>query len=423
MPTDPAPTYRERTDSGVPATLTTWQLLRRETAFAWFMAGLVPGAVVIGLASVTRVRLATEVFGDEVGVATTAIAGGLAAAAAGLVVGTLVDRGNARWVLVASTIGIGATQGATYAVFAAGMLSVAMLTTLALVEGFFIGVAAVALLTTQAGLVPLGQRGAAEITNALRIGIGSIIGTVLAASLLPLAVSLAASGVITVAVAVIAAWTSRGFVPAARGEQVSLRTVLATAVQRGPLRSILIVDAVFALVLPTQLVNLLIVDKDLADLLGLAVVSGIVGVLAARLHLSFTGLRGSLQRRVRRAILVYLAVLPIAWLVLVSGSVTLITWTAAPLIVWGSWSATLAAGLVSATAQERLPDRMRGRFSGALNAVRSGAAAGGVFIATLVITPQATETFLAVLAGALVVVFAISRGFAALRDRPAEPHA
>lgn len=402
----------------VSANVTTWGLLRTAPAFAWFMAGLVPGAVVIGIAAVTRTVVATDVFGNETGIATTAIASGLAAAAAGLLMGTLVDRWNARWILITSMAGIGIGQALTFVVHLVGGLTIPTMTALAIVEGFFIGIQITALLTTQAGLVPQGGRGAAEITNALRIGIGSIIGTLLATAILPLAVSLAISAVITLLVAGITVWTSRGFQPVRSAARVGLKTVIATATRPGRLRSIVIIDAVFALLLPTQLVNLVIVDKDLPDLLGIAVASGFLGVLAARIHLASTGLRGSLVRRVALSYVTFLVILPISWLVLFVESKTVLVFTTGPLIFLGSWAATLTAGLVSATVQEELPDEMRGRFTGALNAVRSLAAAGGVLLASAIITPQNTETFLAVLFAALIIVLVLSRGFAGLRIQP-----
>jgi MFS family permease len=394
-------------------------LLRQEPVFARFMAGLLPGAIVIGVVAVTNVILATEVFTNETGVATTAISGALAGAAAGLLLGSVVDRWNARWILIASMTAIGLNQILTFALYQAGALTPGTMIALAVADGFFIGSAITSLLTTQAGLVGHQWRGAAEITNALRVGSGAILGTLLATFLLPLTVSLAASGVVMLMVAGITAWTSRPFQPAVAGASVGLKEVITVATRKGPLRSILIVDAAFALILPTQLVNLFIVDKDLPELLGVAVAAGFAGVLAARLHLSLTGLRGILMRRVRLSYSFFIAVVIVSLVVLLSGSTALLLIVAAPLIVLGSWASTFSVGLVSATVQQQLPDGMRGRFTGALNAVRSLAIAAGVLVASVIITPQDTETFLVVLVCVLVGVFAVSRGFVGLRNRDA----
>lgn len=394
-----------------------WQLLRQEPVFARFIAGLAPGAIIIGIAAVTRVVLATEVFANETGVATIAIAGALAGAAAGLLLGSAVDRWSARWILIASMTAIALSQFLTFAVFLAGGLTTGTMIALATADGFFIGVQITALLTTQAGLVHHQWRGAAEITNALRIGIGSILGTLLATLLLPLTVSLAVSGAVTLAVAGITVWTSRSFQRAASGASVRFKDVIAVATQRGPLRSILIVDALFALIVPTQLVNLFIVDKDLPELLGVAIAAGFAGVLAARIHLSLTGLRGELTRRVRLSYSIFIVITLLSLVVLLSGSTTLLLIAVVPLIVLGSWASTLAVGLVSATVQQRLPDEMRGRFTGALNAVRSLAVAAGVLGASVIITPQNTETFLAALCVLFIGVFAVSRGFVGLKNR------
>lgn len=385
--------------------------------FARFIAGLAPGAIIIGIAAVTRVVLATEVFANETGVATIAIAGALAGAAAGFLLGPAVDRWSARWILIASMTALALSQFLTFAVYLTGALTPETMIALATADGFFIGVQVTALLTTQAGLVHHQWRGAAEITNALRIGIGSILGTLLATLLLSLTVSLAVSGVVTLAVAGITIWTSRSFQRAASGASVRFKDIIAVATRRGPLRSILIVDALFAFILPTQLVNLFIVDKDLPELLGVAIAAGFAGVLAARIHLSLTGLRGELTRRVRLSYSSFIAVVILSLVVLLSGSTTLLFIATAPLIVLGSWASTLSLGLVSATVQQQLPDGMRGRFTGALNAVRSLAVAAGVLVASVIITPQDTETFLVVMVCVLVGVFAVSRGFVGLKDR------
>lgn len=398
-----------------PESTSSWQLLRQEPVFARFMAGLAPGAIVIGIVAVTRVVLATEIFSNETGIATTAIAGALAAAAAGLLLGSFVDRWNARWILIVSMAGIALSQFLTFAVYLSGGLTSGSLIALAIVDGFFVGLQITALLTTQAGLVSNQQRGAAEITNALRIGIGSIVGTLLAASLLPITISLGLSGAVTLLVTTITVWTTRSFRPAASGARSRLSAVIATATRKGPLRSILIIDAAFALVLPTQLVNLSIIDLGLPELLGIAVAAGFAGVLAARLHLSFTGLRGVLVRRVRTSYSIFIVVLGVSLAVLVWGTQSLIVIAVAPLVLIGSWASTLSQGLVSATVQQQLPDGMRGRFTGALNAVRSASAAAGVFAASIIITPQNTQTLLAALIGALVLVLVVSRGFIGLR--------
>jgi len=405
-------------DTGPAATssteITTWRLLRTERSFAWFIAGLTPGALVIGILGVTRTVLATDIYGDESGVASTAIASGLAGALAGLLVGALVDRGNARRVLLVSMALLAASQTALAVVYGAGQLTAAVLIALTIADGFLVGVQVTALLTTQAGLVSASARGAAEITNALRIGVGSAIGAWLATALLTPGGALILAAALTVFVTFVTAWTTRGFTPGHPAGGVGFGAVVAILRRPGPLRSTVFVNALLALVLPTQLVNFFIVDKALGHLLGPATIAGLVGVLAARLHLAATGLRGSPVRRVRLAYAIFAATVVASFLVLLVESDVVLGAAFAPLILVGSWSSTLAFGLVSATVQQRLPDDVRGRFTGSLNALLNVLAVAGVLVAGLIITPQSTEVFLLVLTGGLVAVAALTRGFAGL---------
>ena len=397
--------------------INTWRLLRTQPKFAWFVAGLTPGALVIGTIGVTRTVLATDIFGDESGVASTAIASGLAGALAGVLVGALIDRGSARKILLASMALLAINQVALTIVYGAGQLTATWLIALTVADGLFVGVQATALVTTQAGLVTATARGAAEITNALRVGVGAAIGAWLATALLTPGSALVVASVLTALVTFITVWTTRGFTPGHRVGGAGFRAVVDILRIPGPVRSAVLVNALLSLVLPTQLVNFFLVDKALGNLLGPATVAGLVGVLAARLHLAATGLRGSPVRRVRLSYAVFAISVVASLLALVVESEVVVTATFIPLILVGSWSSTLAFGLVTATVQQRLPDAVRGRFTGGLNALLSLIAVAGVVVAGLIITPLSTEVFLAVLTAALVAVAAISRGFAGLGAR------
>lgn len=378
------------------------------------MAGLAPGAIVIGIFGVTRALTATEVFGDESGVGTTAAFAAVAGAVAGLVSGPILDRWNARWILITAMVLFGLSQLVTFAAYVSGNLTPSLLTVMSILDGFLVGMQITALVTTQAGLVQQTNRGIAEITNALRIGLGSLVGTLLATSVLTLQMSLLLSGIVVLLVTAVTVWTTRGFVPAHVVHRATFHDAWIIFTSDRPLRSALIIGALLALVLPTQLVNLIIVDMDMPEMVGLAVVAGVVGVLGARFHLSLTGLRGSLAGRVLRSYVTFTLVIAISWVVIVTDSRTLILVSLAPLILVGSWSSSLAFGLVTATVQQRLPDAVRGRFTGASGFVLGLAVAGGVVAATLVITPQDTATLLPLMIAALLVVLAITRGFRGL---------
>lgn len=412
--TEELPISSQRIDSDTAGATNSWQLLSTDRRFAWFMAGLAPGAIVIGIFGVTRALTATEVFGDESGIGTTAAFAALAGAVAGLVSGPILDRWNARWILIAAMVLFGVSQLVTFSLYVTGQLTPALLTALSIVDGFLVGMQITALLTTQAGLVTHANRGIAEITNALRIGLGSLVGTLLATSVLALGTALLLSGIIVLLVTAVTVWTTRGFVPAHAVDRATFHDAWVIFTSDRPLRSALIIGALLALVLPTQLVNLIIVDMDIPQMVGVAALAGVVGVLGARFHLSLTGLRGSLTARVLRSYVVFTLALALAWVVVLVDSRDLILASLAPLILVGSWSSSLAFGLVAATVQQRLPDSVRGRFTGASGFVLGLAVAGGVLAATLVITPQDTKTLLPLMIAALLVVLVITRGFRGL---------
>lgn len=378
------------------------------------MAGLAPGAIVIGIFGVTRALTATEVFGDESGVGTTAAFAAVAGAVAGLVSGPVLDRWNARWILVTAMVLFGLSQLVTFGAYVTGNLTPALLTVISILDGFLVGMQITALVTTQAGLVRQANRGIAEITNALRIGLGSLVGTLLATAVLTLQTALLLSGIIVLLVTAVTVWTTRGFVPAHTVQQAMFRDAWTIFMSDRPLRSALIIGALLALVLPTQLVNLIIVDLDMPQMVGLVALAGVAGVLGARFHLSLTGLTGSLAGRVLRSYVTFTVVLAISWVVIVTDSRTLILVSMGPLILVGSWSSSLAFGIVTATVQQRLPDAVRGRFTGASGFVLGLAVAGGVVAATVIITPQDTATLLPLMIAALLVVLAITRGFRGL---------
>lgn len=412
--TEELPISSQRIDSDTAGATNSWQLLAADRRFAWFMAGLAPGAIVIGIFGVTRALTATEVFGDETGIGTTAAFAAIAGAVAGLVSGPILDRWNARWILIAAMVLFGVSQLVTFSLYATGHLTPALLTALSIVDGFLVGMQITALLTTQAGLVTHANRGIAEITNALRIGLGSLVGTLLATSVLALGTALLLSGIIVLLVTAVTVWTTRGFVPAHAVDRATFHDAWVIFTSDRPLRSALIIGALLALVLPTQLVNLVIVDMDIPQMVGVAALAGVVGVLGARFHLSLTGLRGSLTARVLRSYVVFTLALALAWVVVLVDARALIFASLAPLILVGSWSSSLAFGLVAATVQQRLPDSVRGRFTGASGFVLGLAVAGGVLAATLVITPQDTKTLLPLMIAALLVVLVITRGFRGL---------
>lgn len=401
-------------DADAQGATNSWQLLATDRRFAWFMAGLAPGAIVIGIFGVTRALTATEVFGDETGIGTTAAFAALAGACAGLVSGPVLDRWNARWILITAMVLFGLSQLVTFSTYTTGSLTPSLLTVISIVDGFLVGMQITALLTTQAGLVTQANRGVAEITNALRIGLGSLLGTLLATSVLTLQTALLLSGIVVLLVTAATVWTTRGFVPAHAVHRATFSDAWTIFTSDRPLRSALIIGALLALVLPTQLVNLVIVDMDMPQMVGLAAMAGVVGVLGARFHLSLTGLRGSLTARVLRSYVAFTVAIAISWVVIVADSRTLILVSLVPLILVGSWSSSLAFGLVAATVQQRLPDAVRGRFTGASGFVLGLAVAGGVMAATVVITPQDTKTLLPLMLASLIVVLVITRGFRGL---------
>jgi hypothetical protein len=224
--------------------------------------------------------------------------------------------------------------------------------------------------------------------NILRSGVGAALGTVVAGIIGDDVATLVLSGATSVTVgAAIAAIVAPMSIPAPVAFRRRVRDLVPAVRARPALRRTAIVDLVFAVVLPTQFIALVIVDLDAPEVATVAFTASLLGVLLGRLALTVTGLRGSPTRRLRATYLGFTALCVVATPALIGGWILERTVLLAVMLFTGSALISFAQSLPIALLQQQVPDEFRGSLSGAMNAARSlliGAAAAAFTVLTYI---------------------------------------
>jgi hypothetical protein len=256
----------------------------------------------------------------------------------------------------------------------------------------------------------MGARGSAEIISILRLGVGAVLGILVAGAISNTAVTLVAVGCLMCAVAIpILVITRPVHVPlrTKRGEGRVLETLRGLPV----LRRVVIADLVLCVVIPTQFTNLLLADRQEEAYVQPALIGGILGVLVGRLVLSLTGSHGAVRSQLLGSdgAFVVLAFLGVA---LLAADVAFASpWIPALVLFVGGGLNAYTQGLLAALVQQQVPDDARGRLTGVMAAARSLLIAGSAAVLTAVILPLSVigaTAFVAVLG--LVALVAL-RGF------------
>ena len=282
-------------------------------------------------------------------------------------------------------------------------------------DGIILGIAGVALLKTQAAFVRPGAEGAAEILNILRAGIGGVVGALLAGMSPSPAVTLQISTVLLLATAVGVWWVMRPITPRAPSRaRTGMIVALSYLRQTGSLRRLVLIDLTLALVIPTQLVNLVLVGMDAPGVAGLSIAAGMVGVLLGRLGLVAIGFRGN-PRRLLALVVGGLCFAQLVGVVLLTDGWLIRQLLVLPaIIIVGSVCSTYAQGVTAAIIQQAVPEEHRGGLASVLvtgrNALISIAAIGGAALAVA----WGPQVFLLVLALGLLAVLLGSRRFASV---------
>ena len=389
--------------------------LRHSPRFFAFMGAMLLGATSLGASAVAKLEFATQMIGNEIGIGALSIVAALGGAVMGLPAGVMVDRFGPRRILLGVFAVMACVHFGTAMFLSAWTPHFSVFIVLSFIEGMMVSVGAPSVAAAQAALVPKDARGAGEIINLFRLSIGAIIGTLIAASLGRPALTLMLCGLMAAAVAVVFWLISRPVAfPRVEDGPLSMRAFseLFDRVRRMPLlRQTVIADLVLRFVIPTQLVNLFIVDKGAMDVAGFVILGGVIGVAIGNLSLGFTGLSGRLDRRMRFVFVGYLVNMIIGSLLMIDDYLVSHVLLLVVIVILGSGLSTYSQGLLAAMIQQRSPDDIRGRLTGGLTGARMLLVAAGVVMATFITSVYFTQVFSWTLAILGVIALVVLRGF------------
>ncbi len=403
-----------RSEIRLPQTSVLAQLRATPRVFV-FMGVLVGAAVSLGAKEVARWQYLNEAFQSEWGLGIAAAITAVSVAIASATLGRVIDRRDPRPFVVVAVLLPAVSNGMTGLVLMAGPISPAWVLVSSVLDGIILGIAGVALLKTQAAFVRPGAEGAAEILNILRAGIGGVVGALLAGMSPSPAVTLQISTVLLLATAVGVWWVMRPITPRAPSRaRTGMIVALSYLRQTGSLRRLVLIDLTLALVIPTQLVNLVLVGMDAPGVAGLSIAAGMVGVLLGRLGLVAIGFRGNPRRLLALVVGGLCFAQLVGVVMLTDGWLTRQLLVLPAIIIVGSVCSTYAQGVTAAIIQQAVPEEHRGGLASVLvtgrNALISIAAIGGAALAVA----WGPQVFLLVLALGLLAVLLGSRRFASV---------
>lgn len=397
------------------------------------MAALLPSAVAIGGLGVARLAFANEAFGSELGIGVLAWVGACVGAALAIPAGVIADLRDSRVVMAGATlvVGLGNLLLGVYLVIDGvqpwELVGAVMLDAAALA---FIPASQVRI---QAALTPMNARGSADVINLFRLSIGGVIGSLLTLWVQDPTVIVTVSGVVCLATAM-AIWLISPAVPGSgrpagsrpspsadrleltrdgQQSQLTLRRVMAA---RSPLRAIIVIDLCLYFIIPTQMVNLLLVDRQITEAAGLLLALGMAGVLIGRGWPAFIGQPRSLRAAVAWAVAAGTVILGLSAVLMVGDWLLDRPLLLAALIVCGSAVAAFVQCVLAAAVQQQVPDAIRGRLSGALWSGRLVLIAVSVAGAAYLVEHTDIAVYLAVLAVAFAGLLAVTRGLRGLRS-------
>lgn len=380
--------------------------------FVLLMATFTLSAISVGAREATRVGIIEEAFGSEFGIGAVAVTFALTLGVSCVVAGRIVDTHDPRPYLVGSLVASVVLTAASGFILGQGPTPVGWLISSSALEAMIFGVATTSLIKVQASVVTPSTRGAAETVSILRSGVGAIAGTVIAGLISDDVVTLMLSSVLTFVSSVCCmavVWSVQ--VPRSSGGMVKAKALIRGVRMLPPLRRTVTIDLLFAAVLPTQLIALIVSDTGTSELLTIALTASLAGVLAGRMLLVATGLNGDLARRLRWAYLTYAALAIACTPLLVNGWLLESTALVASSLFIGSALLAYSQNLPVALLQQQVPDEFRGSLSGAMNALRNvliAVTALGFTAVALVFNAVFIAAALAVL---LLIGFIVARGF------------
>ena len=389
--------------------------LRPTPRFGWLMAAYLVAAVSVGAREVARLDYASEALDGEVGVGVVAVVFAVSLALGSVINGRRVDAHDARPVLVLGTVASALLQGANAVILLRGSMPLGWLIASTAIDAALFGVLATSLLKVQAAIVRPGTQGAAETVSIVRSGLGMAIGAVLAGFIGDPAVTQVVTASLTLGVAVAAAvvvWPVT--MPTVSQTSISLSEVVDVVRSSAALRRTVIVDLVFAFVLPTQFIALVLTDRDEPELVSLAFAASLLGVLVGRLSLMATGIRGNLARRLTSTYLAFTALTAFASPALVDGWILDRRALVVACLFVGSALLAFNQNLPIALIQQQVPEHVRGSLSGFMQAARNLAIAGAAVGVTALTAVYSASALALAMTALLVAGFLIAGRFRGL---------
>jgi hypothetical protein len=377
-----------------------------------------PAAASLGAKERARLDYVTDAFGDASGVGTVAVIMAIALAIGGAASGVLTDRVRPQRVLATALAVTAIVNLVTGLSLLDGPLTIPYVIGVTAVEWLSAGVAIPALLKVQAALVPLDARGSAEIVNALRLGVGAMVGILLASVSPSTAATMLGCAVAVAGVMVGVLIVARGVARPTGTHVAAPRDNLWTVLMDHPvLRRVVVADLVLTFAIPTQLSNVVIVEEADASLVLPVLLTGVLGVLIGRVALLYTGALGDVRRALLTSFGLYVALVIVSVPLVVTGVALDREEVASGAILVGSALSAYALGLLSALVQQLVPDAVRGALSGFMAAGRSLLVAGAAVVITAVVVPLSTGAVVVTVGALGIAALAAVRGFAGIRAR------
>jgi len=381
-----------------------------------FMGLLIGTAMSLGAKEVARWQYLDEAFSDEWGLGETAAVAAVTVAVTSLTLGRVMDRRDPRpFVMVAFALST-VSNGLLGFLLLQGPLPIWVALVGAAFDGAALGIGGVSLLKTQAAFVIPGAEGAAEILNVLRLGIGGVLGALLAGLSPDPAWTLLATVPLLVVSSSLVWIVMRPITPRTPPAGLARIGLSVVAYLRATprLARIVGVDLTLSLVIPTQLINLVMSNLDAPDIAAASIASGMVGVLLGRLALTLIGFRGNPRVILLITVGTLCCVQFLGALSLTDGWIISQPLALPAIVILGTIASTYAQGLLAAIIQQEVAEEYRGRLGSILVAGRNilisvGALAGALGAATL-----GAQWLVGLLACALLVVIAFTRGFSVL---------
>lgn len=393
-----------------------FQQLRATPRIFGFTAALLITAVSLGAKEVARWQYLRDSFDSEWGIGAAAAVSAITLALSGFLLGRIIDHRDPRPYVILAIVVAGMGNIVIGVSLLQGPLPTWLVLIAAVFDGAALGIGGVALLKTQAAFVKPGAEGAAEILNILRLGIGGVVGALLAGiSPSPSATFLV--GTIFLVIGVIGTWIAMRPItprmPTRQGstDATSLRVYLHSA---HSLRRTIIIDLILALVIPTQLVNLALFNFDVPQLASRSIAGGLAGVLVGRLALTLIGFRGNPRIILISTTCGLSAVQLLSALTLTDDWLLDQTILLPLIVIIGTSFSTYAQGLIAAIIQQQVVEDHRGGVSAVLVVGRNVLISIGALVGTLVTATWGAQAVIAFLGCSLIVVIALTKGFASV---------